>query len=287
MTLDSTKPVGPQIEAAKAADQKFAFDLRSEAMGDKAASTAVILWLLDRYELPSIEVIELPNGRTPFMLADHFFFTDPRVKFRTMDPHTNFGALDLHTAGQSIPSLWELNAYLAATCRRPKLDNPPTSRERIVYSLLTNAKYNERRNMDLDRARETIDQLRTAGYTVDVLYDREHPLFPDRLDLTFKQAIKCVAGASIFIGGDTGFSHVAAGYGTPTIALYPDHTRWGKGAIMKSQRVAGWWDIPSLLWTPFNTLPNNDQLHVVEIGSDHRWSIDDILYGVNKFSAQA
>jgi hypothetical protein len=242
-------------------------------MGDKCAATAIHRWLQTEFDIPVIDIIENPNGRTPFMLENYYQHTGSFISAGEFD---EIEGLDLYTAGLPTPCTWELNAYLASGRLRPSIQLDYEKSDSIVFAVRSHAQYDERKDMDLDCARETIDQLRIAGHTVEVLYDRRDPRLPDALVLSFDEAIRKVAGAKLFIGGDTGFSHLRAAVQRPLIALYPDYYRWGKASLAKSERISRWWGI-DCRFTPFSSVPNSGQMRIVEIGSGHTWSIDEVL----------
>lgn len=277
MILNPTLPAREQIAAFEG---EFFIDLRGEAMGDKAAATAYIRWLLMQTD-KNLTVIEAENGRTPFKLSQ--YFKRDRVGYIELGVNDSFDGLDLYTGpGQDLQCVWHFNAYLAAIGIRPQLDVHAEKSNRIVFAIRTGATYAQRRNMDLACARETIDALRIEGYTVDVLYDRNDPGFPDALNLSLEEAIKHIAGASVFIGGDTGFSHIAAGLDVPVVAIYPDYLRFSKSNQTAQQAASDWWGIPEMKWTPLSCLPNAERLYITELGTDHRWSIGDVIKGVKK-----
>jgi hypothetical protein len=266
-------------------DGPLLFDLREEAMGDKIAATAVIVWMLkllggcanvlpsgDHVSEKHLTIIEDPNGRTPFMLSD--YFKHDRVLFAEASPMDDINGLDLHTKGHELPSLWELNAYLGAVGNHPRLDMKGVeSNGTIVFSILDRVEYNQRREMDLACARETVDLLTKSGYKVTVLMSRPDALFPEALtNLSLRDCINQIKSCSLFIGGDTGFSHLAAALKKPSVALYPDHIKFGKYSMSKAAQISEWWGLPGMMFTPMNFYPNSRQAHYAEIGTDHRWS---------------
>jgi hypothetical protein len=282
MKLTLSRPVQEQIREAIAGNIPLLFDLRAEAMGDKAAFTAIISWLADLYG--SITVLECPNGRTPFMLREYYYHKG--VEFESIDPLAEFPGLDLCTTGTNLPSNWELHAYLASLGLRPWLDIPGDRHDAIVFAIRTGAAYDQRKDMNLDRARQTIDELTRNGYAVEVLYDRQDPDFPEAKPRSMDECLQLISGCRAFIGGDTGFSHVAAGIPVPQVALYPDYFRFGKASLTKLQAVSDWWGLKGMIWTPFSSLPNNPKMMQVELGSDHKWSLEYVLKALEKLGVK-
>jgi hypothetical protein len=284
MRLDLSKPVQKQIIEAKKAGTPLVFDLRQDRMGDKAAFTSIIAWLAGLYG--PITILESVNGKTAFMLADYFDGAECAI----LDPLEDHKGLDLCTTGLELACNWELHAYLASIGIRPRLSiEVPVEypSDYIVFAVKSGALYDERKDMDLYRSRETIDQLRMEGHEVEVLYDREDSLFPDAKPRTMEQCLELIAQCRAFVGGDTGFSHVAAACGVPQVAIYPDYFKFGKASLSKSLAISEWWGLKGLLWTPFNTLPNSDNFAVVELGTDHKWSIEHVLKALERLGVRS
>lgn len=280
MRLNPNVPALAQIAFAKKQGIKLQFELREEALGDKAAATAVLEWLTPI--VGEIEVVETTNGRTPFLLSEHY--VNDKVTFTLKSPDEPLDGLDIHTCGHEIPSLWVLNSYLASIGIRPKLSINSQKHGHVVFGVLADVEYNERRDMSLQCIADTVKELEREGYTVDVLADKEYPGL-HVMRMPFKEALEHVAGASVFIGGDTGFSHVAAACGVPQVALYPDWLRAGRFSYAEATRVAEFWQLGAPFVTP-SYFPNAD-FKYVEIGTDHKWAIESVVHAVKSLAPES
>ena len=278
MRLDTTKPVRSQIEDAKSRGVGLFYDLRFEALGDKCASTAVLAWLLQEFDIPEIIIVEAEPGRTSFMLRD--YIDNRRLKFITLDPFEEVPGLDLHTTGQSLPALWELNPYLAMKGIRPHLDMETAKGSQFVFAIRIDAEYDARKNMDLLCARKTVDALKEYGEVI-VLLEREDPMFPEAPRLNMKECIQHIASARIVIAPDSGFGHCAAALGKQIVSISPDYARHKGGSLAKNRAIGDWWELPDIIYTPTSYLPNSATMKYVELGTDHRFSIADVINAVN------
>lgn len=268
-------PYRQQIKLAKENDLPICFDLRAEAMGDKVAALGFAEWVHSTFDVPVI-FVEARNGRTPFMLSDYVlpdYFTVEEKHLHEEPPY-----LDVYRGG-SIDPLWIVTPYLRMLGIHPSLQlrSAPKKAGDIIFSPLTGVAYNERRNMSLECVSQTVEHLRADGYSVTVLYDKQSDELPDAMNLPLNTAIERIASASLFIGGDTGFTHLACALGVPTIALYPD---WGFAGMTSTRDnivISEWLEIPAY-YIGKNFLPSApyDKIRVSEIDTEHKWSIEHV-----------
>ena len=275
------------------------FDLRAEKMGDRAASVAVAEWLTSFGPITFIE----PPGDYPtsFHLSNYILPEGLSVQFLPIG--APFDGLDVHTPGLGADSLWLLTPYLnsvgihgqlrlacgdehSQACYDLMAKKAP--RDEILFCLLDRVgqpSYNERREMNLWHARKMVNELRREGYNVQILFDKPHELFPDALRLPLNVCVERIARAKCVIAGDTGFSHVAAAFGTPLVALYPDWQRTGVSDLKSALDVAAWWEIPA--WNYVKGFAPNapySRLRMIQMRSDHTWSIEDMKRGVKEIA---
>lgn len=271
MKLLISQPVLPQIQAARKVGKKICLDGTKEALGDKVAIVTVATWLR-RMLNEEIILLETAPGRTPFLFSNYEL--PEGLVVEEMQLGIPLEHLDVLKSGAN-DSLWVLNPYLATLGIHPKikLKEPATERDEIVFIPLHNPLYNQRRGMDLAHVGKTINYLREIGFNLTVITDFKSEHF-ESIQLPFNEVVERIAGAKIFIGGDTGFSHLACALGTPAIAIYPDWFVVGKSDMRDAATIGEWWGIPSI-YTPYSFIPNapHEKLRVVELASDHTFSI--------------
>jgi hypothetical protein len=287
MRLQKNISARRQIDEAVKQNIPLVFDLREERMGDKAAAVNVASWIAREHNA-QVTLVEAKVGKTPFMLSDYSLSYQSGDKIlstlvcTTEEPRIPLQGLDVHTATNN-DSLWMLNPYLHSIGFRGLAsvnDESLKNSDEIIFAVLTGSEYNQRRDMKLGCARITIDLLRAEGFTVTVLSDKQHVLLPDAEHLSFDECIKRIARCRVFIGGDTGFTHVSALFGRPTIALYPDWYEAGIAKQPEAERTAEWWNIPT---TPKSFLPNARTRSVVTFSSANTWSPDHVIASAKRF----
>lgn len=280
MRLKTSIPAFEQIKVAIENGVPLAADLRSERMGDACAALAVAQWISGKSGGSQITCIQDPQGKTGFMLND--FVTAAQITCELYPAGVEIPFLDVHTCGLN-DSLWILNPYLTTQGEHPKLKlkEPLQKKESVVFAPLINVEYNNRREMDIDNCNLLISELEAAGHSVIVMTE-DAELFPKAPKIGLKDCIKFIAECKLFIGGDTGFSHVCAALGTKQVAIYPDWFHCGMADLRSAVVTAEWWGIPTTA-TPKNFLPNApaDKIRVVELGTDHKFSTAHVLDAVN------
>lgn len=289
MRLRTSIPATKQIIDAVSLGVPLCMDARTERMGDKAAIVAVAKWISSTFGA-CVTILESAPGRTPFMLSDYELplgvdvaIVDPLEPIEDM--------LDVHTCGNQ-DSLWILNPYLATQGCRSKLqlrEDHPKRGERtdaIVFGALLNTEYNHRRDMHPAAIRETINVLAGEYPNVVLLLAKPDDRFPEATVGALADAIDTIATASCFIGGDSGFGHVAAAFGTPVVSIYPDWWMHQMPRLGDAIVTAEWWGLPTH-YTPKSFLPNASQLRVVELGTDGHWSIEHVLRSIATLSPEA
>lgn len=288
--LTLIRPAFEQIAEAYAANIPIYFDIREEAAGDKIAALNVARWI-SAILGERIIILEAPNGRTPFMLSS--YKNDARnmlgdVSIIPADPYEQFEGLNIHTKGNN-DALWFLNYYLINLEVRASLhlnEQKPRT-DKIVFCGLLNVDYNERRMMSPECVAKSIEALTAQfGDRVVLLTDTEHPALPEHKKHTFDECVELIATSAVVIAGDTGFSHIAAAFGTSLVSLYPD---WNAGYINRlseSIKIAKWWGLPPVI-TQKSFYPNADPdaFDIVEIGTDHTWSIVSMMEAVVRFAS--
>lgn len=273
-----------QIREAVADGTRLFFDIRKERAGDRAACVAVAHWLADTHDAP-LTFVESMTAPTEFSLSNYKLPFGLDVEFA--GPVDELPGLDIHTPGMGADALWLLGPHAGALGYHGGLHllTPRPRTAEVLFCLLSGTAYNERRDMDLWHARRTINTLRDAGYDVTVLYDRDSPLFPDALRISLHDCVERIATAGAVIAGDTGFSHIAAAFGTPLVALYPDWPRHGMTDLATSLAVSEWWEVPAWNYTR-SFMPNApyERLRVVQLLDDHRWSIQHVEAALNSLA---
>lgn len=276
MKLQQELPTNKQIELAIANKVPLGMDVRNERMGDKVACIAIAKYLRDKYDT-DIVFIEHEISKTPFMLS-HYKLPS-RIKVASYHPADEIPFLDLHTQGNN-DALWVFNPYLNAIGVHPEmhLRESFVQHNDIVFAPLVDVEYNKRREMDYDACLQQIEELK-KDHNVTVLAKD----FPDAPNLSLKECIEKIAGASLFIGGDSGFSHVAAALGVKQIALYPDWWHYGIADMRSAVFTSDWWEIPFYA-TPKSFLPNAPFSHIrmVELDTNHKWSFAHVKQSIDR-----
>jgi hypothetical protein len=288
--LTLIRPAFEQIAEACMANMPIYFDVREEAAGDKIAALNVARWISSVLN-SRITILEAPNGRTPFMLSKYkndAYSLDHGVVIMHADPYEQFEGLNIHTKGNN-DALWFLNYYLINLEERARLSliEPKPRTDKIVFCALLKVDYNERRAMSPKCIAKSIEALKSQfGDRVILLTDTEHPDLPEHDKYTLDECVELLATSAVVIAGDTGFSHIAAAFGTSLVSLYPD---WNAGYINRlseSIKIAKWWGLPTVI-TQKSFYPNADPdaFDIVEIGTDHSWSIVSMLEAVVRFAS--
>lgn len=134
-----------------------------------------------------------------------------------------------------------------------------SARPRVLIHVLDDANYNFRRNWKRADVQALGAALIDAGCDVVLLNPSPSVFLGD-----FDRMLAEMLAADLFIGGDTGPSHVFAllRCGTPQIALYPDMAR-DRAAYAAEQRRLG-------LARPWCSLPFQTRLDVVQLSKSKR-----------------
>jgi hypothetical protein len=284
MRLITNLPAFQQIRNAVEHGIPLFMDLRQERMGDKSAAVAVAKWIA--HEANARVTIVEAQQKTDFRLGD--YLRDETVPVIELPLEAELDGLDVHTLQTGIESLWFLNAYVSTLGIRAglSLEREFKCSDEILFCLLTDTEYNERRDMNVHSVKAAADRLTEAGYSVKVLTMNPTPVIPEAVQMSMREAVHQIATAKCVIAGDSGFSHVAGGFGVPLVAIYPDWMHVGKSRLEHAIRVMEWWGIPAthLNYTFF---PNAEKLRVVELGTDHNFSPAHILESVQVLAPQS
>lgn len=288
--LTLLRPAFEQIAEAISMNVPLYFDVREEAAGDKIAALNVARWI-SAAAGKKIIIIEAPNGRTPFMLSNYknnAYALERGVIIIQADPYDQFEGLNIHTKGNN-DALWFLNYYLLFLEERAelKLINEKPRTDKIILCALLGSDYNERRIMKPECIAKSYDELKKVfGDRVVLLSDKEHPALPAHDHYTFNECVEMLATSAVVIAGDTGFSHIAAAFGTSLVSLYPD---WNAGYINRlseSLKIARWWGLsPAIVQKSFYPNADPDAFDLIEIGTDHSWSIASMMEAVVRFAS--
>lgn len=286
MRLTTNLPAFQQIRNAVANGVPLFMDLRHERMGDKCAAVAVAKWIAHEANARVTIVESDAQQKTDFKLSQ--FLRDETVPVIELPIDADFEGLDVHTLESGIESLWFLNAYVATLGIRAglTLERSYKRSDEILFCLLDDTEYNERRDMNAHSAKASYERLKEAGHSVRVLTLNPSTVIPEAVQMSIGEAIHQIATAKCVIAGDSGFSHVAGGFGTPLVAIYPDWLHVGKSRLEHAIRVAEWWGIPAVHLN-YTFFPNAENFRVVELGTDHNFSASHVLESVNALAPKS
>lgn len=289
MKLDKTIPFFQQLEGIKKTGVEIIADLTGERMGDKAAFVSVAAWIAEKADCRITLVEDSGDMLTAFKLLP---YADQLSQYGLNVSQVEYGEnlgdkFDIHTLGLGwkYESLWTLNAYLYSIGKKVSLQYPDVIGNAVrsnIFCYLKDVQYNERRNMSVYSTLQTLQALKNSGYDTTLLLSGPVPELEGGKLLPFDQALHSVLSADTVIAGDTGFSHVAALFDIPLIALYPDWMHEGGYCkLTRAITISEWFEIPAQQCAPM-FMPNakRELLHLIEIGTDHRWSIEEVRRGM-------